>query len=217
MKCLTENLMVPFQWKRQQSIFATPEGDLFHKSIPLKYIAQVFAVMEACYWHRFVVLTKRAKRMARILSDPSFAMRVYDAGVELFGDKFMQRGPDWCSNILVGVSVENQEHMHRAYELVKIPSQMVKILFSSPMLAPINVPKEVMAKLSWVVCSGEVGSKWVEGKPRPCKLEWQIQLGQQCKDAGVPFYLLKKKHRKWVGTMNKAGIDFLGQAKLLVE
>jgi len=44
-------------------------SDLFHKDVPLDYIASVFRVMEEAHWHRFQVLTKRADRLLDLARD----------------------------------------------------------------------------------------------------------------------------------------------------
>src|SRR3972149_3076610 len=59
-------LNIPLKWKNPRMIFVNSMGDLFHNEVPLSFIQQVFEVMKRAYWHRFQILTKRAKR----LSDP---------------------------------------------------------------------------------------------------------------------------------------------------
>ena len=54
----------PLHWKQPSRIFVSSMGDLFHESVPFEWIAKVFYVMAICYWHTFLVLTKRPDRKA---------------------------------------------------------------------------------------------------------------------------------------------------------
>ncbi len=42
-------------------------SDLFHPGVPSRFIDQVFAIMARCHQHRFVILTKRPKRMKQYI------------------------------------------------------------------------------------------------------------------------------------------------------
>jgi protein gp37 len=39
-------------------------SDLYHRDVPLSFIAKVFGVMHQINWHRYQILTKRAERLA---------------------------------------------------------------------------------------------------------------------------------------------------------
>lgn len=58
-----ENLAIPLRWKKPKRIFVNSNSDLFHEAVPFEFIAAVYGVMAACPQHRFVILTKRPKRM----------------------------------------------------------------------------------------------------------------------------------------------------------
>jgi protein gp37 len=62
-------LQKPLGWKKPRSIFVNSMGDLFHENTPDEWIDRVFAVMALCPQHLFIVLTKRADRMAGWFSD----------------------------------------------------------------------------------------------------------------------------------------------------
>ena len=38
-------------------------SDLYHRDVPLSFIAKVFGVMHQINWHRYQILTKRAERL----------------------------------------------------------------------------------------------------------------------------------------------------------
>ncbi|MGW8178159.1 MAG: DUF5131 family protein [bacterium] len=199
-QCRVENLFDPVYWKVRKHVFATPEGDPFHEDVPDEYLHQIFAVMEYCAWHRFIFLSKRHERMVELLSNDSFYRCMVEAGKELFGRAFQSHGvEEWGRNVLIGVSVENQKWLDRRSEVLEyLPHNMTKIIFVSPMLGPMHLSARVKASTQWLVCGGERGGSWCK-KPRPCKLEWQIDLANQYDG---PFFLLRHHDRRWIQKWN---------------
>lgn len=193
-----QDLLEPLKWKTWKTVFVCPEGDLFHKNVPVSFIARVFAVMETCPDHRFVVVTKRAERMKKVVADPSFLWRVHEAGEALLGDQYLDRGRQWGDNILIGVSVGTQDSIHKSLVLPELPASMTKVLFAAPMITPIDVPEPALKVLGWVVCNGERGA-WCN--PRPCKLEWQRDLADQCSEYDIPYFLLRQNDPVWIKKM----------------
>ena len=61
-----EALEIPVSWKKPRVIFVNSMSDLFHKNVPLAFIKQVFAVMQATPKHQFQILTKRAERLVEL-------------------------------------------------------------------------------------------------------------------------------------------------------
>ena len=196
-QCLPSRLLVPLKWKIPRVIFACNEGDLFHRSVSDEFIAMALAVMESCPHHRFILLTKRAERMGSLLSDPRFLLMVSELGYQLLGDSYQNWGTHFGFNILAGVSVEDQDHVHRASILPSLPEAMTKTIFVAPQITHVDLHRFLRAT-GWVVSGGERGCK----NPRPCPLEWQLDLDHQCKRAKVPFFLLRRHDPAWV---KKAG------------
>ena len=58
-RLLPERLEQPLHWRKPMLVFVNSLSDLFHKDLPVEYIARVFATMEKANWHVFQVLTKR--------------------------------------------------------------------------------------------------------------------------------------------------------------
>lgn len=198
---LTDNLLKPMSLQRPRVIFVCPQGDLFHKDIPLQAVAQVLAVIEANPDHCFVLLTKRAREMAEMLCSPALAKAVVEEGSYLFGDSFLLRA-EWGDNILAGVSVEDQKRMdERSKYLLELPTTMMRVIFASPMLEGLRIPTPVKDELHWMVQNRERGSTYA--RPRPCKLEWVHDLKQQCDEAGIPFFTQDRHTKKLVATLGK--------------
>ena len=126
-----DSLEIPLRWKKPQMIFVNSMSDLFHKDVPLKFIQQVFEVMNKAHWHTFQVLTKRAERLAQI-------------------DKCLS----WSSNIWMGVSVESSDYLCRAEQL-KVTNAHIKFLSLEPLLGPLKGLN--LSGIDWVIVGGESG------------------------------------------------------------
>ncbi len=124
-------LEIPLRWKKPQTIFVNSMSDLFHEDVPIGYIRKVFDVMARANWHRFQVLTKRARRLAELSS------RLV-----------------WAPNIWMGVSVENAKYAYRIDELRSAGSS-VKFLSLEPLLGPLSDLD--LHGIDWVIVGGESG------------------------------------------------------------
>lgn len=103
---------------------------------------------------------------------------------------------DWGDgylNVWLGTSVENQEYADRRIPLLLEVPAVVRFLSCEPLLGPIDFRKvpgfnRVGLDLSnwWVIAGGESG---YPGHFRPAELDWFRSLLDQCKTAGVPFFL----------------------------
>ena len=144
-KLIDSQLSVPLRWKKGRRIFVNSMSDLFHESLTFEEIDRVFAVMAACPQHQFQILTKRAKRMAEYLNDPSTDDRVAMAGERLAAEQ------GWCHahedehwplpNVWLGVSVENQQAAERRIPyLLNVPAAL-RFLSCEPLLGPVDLTR----------------------------------------------------------------------------
>jgi len=124
-------LGLPLMWKKPQTIFVNSMSDLFHKNVPVKFIREVFHIMEEAHWHRFQILTKRSDRLLEL--DPLLS---------------------WNSNIWMGVSVENQEYTFRIDHLRRVGAK-IKFISFEPLLGPIHDLN--LRGIDWVIVGGESG------------------------------------------------------------
>lgn len=124
-------LKLPLTWKKPQMIFVNSMSDLFHESVPMEFIQNVFDVMRDASWHTFQVLTKRSKRLIEI-------------------DKII----DWPDNVWTGVSVENSDYLYRIDHLRKTHVQ-IKFLSLEPLLG--TMPNLNLRDIDWVIVGGESG------------------------------------------------------------
>jgi protein gp37 len=78
-------LAEPLGWRTPRRVFVNSMSDLGHARIPRSALARTWAVMALTARHQFQVLTKRPKRLATVLSDPSFARDVAHEATEIIG------------------------------------------------------------------------------------------------------------------------------------
>lgn len=126
-----ERLKQPLTWKKPRIVFVNSMGDLFHQSVPIEFIQEVFAVMRSATSHTFQILTKRSDRL-----------------IEL------DNKLDWPSNVWMGVTVENKDYTFRIEHLRRVNS-VVKFLSLEPLLGP--MPNLNFSNIDWVIVGGESG------------------------------------------------------------
>lgn len=97
---------------------------------------------------------------------------------------------NWTPNIWMGTSVENADYMDRV-DMLRKTSAKIKFLSLEPLLGAL--PNMNLKKIDWVIVGGESGFK-----ARPMKLEWVLDIQEQCQEADVPFFF-----KQWGGKNKK--------------
>lgn len=160
--------------------------DLFHPDIPADFITATFDIMNKRSEAEWVILTKRPERMVEVLF-----------GQE--GDWYLGGG-DYIPNIRLMVTVENQARFDERVPLLLKTWSGPTGVCCEPLLGPINAetylwpfatPDDPLNStlrvrrpaLGLAVCGAESGPN-----RRPFKVEWALDLYEQCRGAGVPFY-----------------------------
>jgi len=198
----------PLRWRAPRRIFVCAHGDLFHENVPDEWIARVFNVMAEAPQHTFQVLTKRARRMRELMSGPKHHKDWHP--------KLWHRSV--LPNVWLGVSAEDQRRAdERIHELRATPAA-IRFLSLEPLLGLIDltrinnvgtVASDALSGLrvdpttgmpfpedkpwhpiDWVIVGGESGSH-----ARVMEESWAASIRQQCKNAGVPFFM-KQMSRK---------------------
>lgn len=160
-----DRIDLPLRWRKPVRIFANSASDLFHESLKLIDIAEIFGVMIAAHHlrgHTFQVLTKRADVMRETLMLEDFwehACVEAERHVMALTDPLDRRrddaraalddyGPDNPPpGIWLGVSVEDQAAAdERIPDLLAIPAA-VRWLSCEPLLGPVD-----LRKYMWPVC-----------------------------------------------------------------
>jgi len=97
----------------------------------------------------------------------------------------------WTHNIWMGVSVEDERVVHRIDDLRRTKAR-VKFLSCEPLIGPL--PHMNLKGIDWVIVGGESGHK-----PRPMKVDWVLDIQEQCEEAQVAFFF-----KQWGGRNKKA-------------
>jgi protein gp37 len=173
-----ERLDQPLHWRKPRRIFVCSMGDLFHEDAIETYHPRIWEAMGAAYWHTFMILTKRPKRMRAALSDTGWLRPT-----------LMNMGtsdPATWKHVWLGVSVEDQATAEeRIPILLRIPAAK-RFVSVEPMLGPVGLNMiwgPWKSELDWVICGAETGPH-----KRRMELAWARDLRWQCAAAGVPFF-----------------------------
>lgn len=78
-------LYLPLSWRIPRRVFVNSMSDVAHPRISRSFAAQMWAVMALTCRHEFLVLSKRPKRLATMLSDPGFADLVAVEASDIIG------------------------------------------------------------------------------------------------------------------------------------
>jgi len=178
----------PGPYKRPGScrplVFVVDMGDLFHELVRRDFIASVSDVIRAREDVDWLILTKRPERM-------------HD-----FCRWYLQHRAPSLGQLWLGVSVEDQHTAEeRVAVLLETPGAVVRWISVEPMLGPVDLTfpidamwddgQEMLAieSLDWVVCGGESGPN-----RRPFDKRWALQLLDQSRAAGTPFFFKQGSH-----------------------
>ena len=133
----------------------------------------------------FAVMRQASWHQFQILTKRSDVLLEMDSEIE------------WPENVWMGVSVENGNYKYRVDDLRKTHAS-VKFLSLEPLLGPL--PKLNLRSIDWVIVGGESGPG-----ARPMEKEWVIDIQQQCKRTGTPFFF-----KQWGGVNKKKNGRRLG-------
>jgi len=216
-----ERFNQPMRWRKPRMIFPCSMGDLFHEDVSNDLLCIIFAIMAQAKQHTFLILTKRPDKMK------SFVINC-GGGVLLSAIKNgLQYSFSWpLSNVWIGVTAENQATAdERIPTLLQIPAA-VRFVSVEPMLGSVDLwpffsvvdkfgepsgPRcdpDGSPAIKWVICGGETGPG-----ARPMDPDWARSLRDQCREAGVPFFMKKMSGgteppsdlmvRQWPGAKSK--------------
>ncbi len=163
----SKELKAPATWRKPSMVFVCSMGDLLHNDVPLEFIREVFAVIKATPQHTYQLLTKRSERLASIAPDLQ-----------------------WPKNLWIGVTVENDDYVHRIEDLAQVPAA-VRFLSCEPLLGPLH--HLILDAVDWVIVGGESGPG-----ARPMNSGWVRDIRDQCTSQEIPFFF-----KQWGGVNKK--------------
>lgn len=227
-RCLPYRLKQPAKLKGHQRVFVNSMSDIFHNRVEYEFIKDIWSVMLANPQHTFMILTKRADRMAETV------------------DLLLRDGLGVLPNIWMGVSAENQQAAdERIPYLLQTPAA-VRFVSCEPLLEPVNLTRIKWAKIpvdpknyvygapapdemwsmrdalshypgdkynkplvgiDWVIVGGESGTR-----ARPMHPNWVRSIRDQCQEANVPFFF--KQWGEWQLTNEREEMKQDGNERL---
>ena len=168
-----KRLELPLHWKKPRRIFVCSMSDLFHKDVPPWFVCKVWQTMRKCPRHTFQILTKRPRRMLRL-------MKTYIADHEI--------GIEPLSNVWLGVSICTPDELWKLDALRACPAA-VRFVSFEPLLADMGTVD--LTGIGQVIVGGESGPN-----ARPMHPDWARSLRDRCRAAGVPFFY--KQNGAWL-------------------
>lgn len=195
-RLLEENLYLPL--RKQKPVVWAVWNDLLHEEVPDSFVDEALAVMAFAERQTFLVLTKRAPRMADYFTDEKTRSRVknhLEEAIRRFGTKqqcwnLNRKLAAWSlligewppRNVWLGVTAEDQKRAEeRLPYLLRIQTANL-FVSAEPLLGPLNLTPWLNG-LKLVIAGGESGPG-----ARPTHPDWLRSLRDQCLKTGASFY-----------------------------
>jgi len=148
----------PLKRKKPTIYFVNSMSDIFHEDMPNEYLDEIFNIIEQTPHHTYQVLTKRADKMFKYLSQREIP-----------------------KNIWLGVTVENRKQGLPRIDKLRQLKASVLFLSVEPLLEDLG---EINLKnIDWVIVGGESGNR-----ARPMEKSWVLNIKQQCENKDIAFF-----------------------------
>ena len=132
-----EKLADPLRWRDPRTVFCVSMGDPFHHDITDAQIAAAFGVMAACPQHMFLLLTKRAERLQKLMTwlGTQTVGALFTAAADEGTEVGALNGITWpLPNVGIGVSIENQATADERIPLLLDTPASVRWVSAEPLL-----------------------------------------------------------------------------------
>jgi protein gp37 len=223
---IESKLEEPLHWREPRRVFVNSMSDLFHESLPFESVALVYAAIYSAgragrAEHTYQILTKRpARRLAFFAWLAKEAHRCHWLIPDFLSTQFGAGLPApyysaWPHpHIWEGVSAEDQPTADERIPLLLQTPAAVRFVSYEPALAAVDFepyfdgPEDRLSVevpgwlggIDWVICGGESGPH-----ARPFDLAWARAARDQCKDAGVAFFMKQVGARPYEEDENALG------------
>jgi protein gp37 len=176
-----EKLDEPLRLRKPSTIGVSLMGDLFHDDVPTRYIDDVLATMGQCPRHLFIVLTKRAERMRKVMSanlrHDAVVAAMHEQGrrIEATWPKaklltqYADRASDGCDfrftawplpNVFLGVSCEDQATADERIPILLDTPAAHRFVSLEPQIGKVDLSRWLRVAWRCSGCGGYFGGKW---------------------------------------------------------
>lgn len=173
----TQRFDEPTKWKTSKRILTCSMSDFFHEDVAGEWRSEAWDIIMRTPQHIYLILTKRPENVPQ---------RIFTHHIEN-GHSFSLEYEWPISNVWLGTTVESRGEKWRVDVLRKIPA-VVRWLSIEPLLGDLGELN--LAGIGWIVCGGESGPG-----ARPMHEDWARSVRDQCKAAGVPFFMKQMAKR----------------------
>ena len=171
-------------------VFCASLSDWLDGEAPIEWLADLLELIHETPNLDWLLLTKRpenwATRIGQIADerDPNWKPSTRFPQISNVA-KFWLTGQLVPQNVWLGVSVENQEQADKRIPILEQIPAKVRFLSVEPQLDHVSfrTPADLL-NIHWVICGGESGQN-----KRPFVVDWGYSLRDQCKEAGVAFFM----------------------------
>lgn len=175
-------------WEEPKRIFTCSMSDFFIEEAD-DWREEAWDVIRKTPHHNWLILTKRPERIKKCLPK--------------------DWGEGW-DNVWLGVSVETQKYMNRAYLLAEIPAK-VRFISAEPLLEELDFTKvpTILDKFHWCIVGGESGNEKGQYMFRECNEAWIEKIITDLKDSQVKVFVkqMGTHLKKQMGLMDRHGGD----------
>lgn len=186
-----DTLAEPLRWRTPRTVFVNSMSDLFHARVPREFLARVWATMAATPQHRYLILTKRPERMARIVGDDFAGGQALLAATTDEATAQTLYDAEWpLPNVELGTSIELDTYVRRADHL-RSTAASVRFLSLEPLLGPL--PLLDLTGIDQIIIGGESGPG-----ARAMDLGWVRELIAMARASGTAIFV-KQMGTVWAG------------------
>lgn len=182
----------PLRWRTPRTVFVNSMSDLFHARVPREFLTRVWATMAATPQHRYLILTKRPERMARIVGDElAGGQALLEAATDEATAQVLYDAEWPLPNVELGTSIELDKYTGRA-DALRDTAAAVRFLSLEPLLGPL--PSLDLTGIDQIIIGGESGPG-----ARSMDLGWVRELIAMARTSGTSIFV-KQLGRAWVGS-----------------
>lgn len=141
-RLLPDRLDIPKRWRKPRGVFVGSMTDVFHPGVPTEYILRMWETMSRCPQHTFMVLTKRPKRMAKVVGALCWSDWNESTGGVPYIDPASEPDPDdWENHYrIVGEEPITMSTSARAANVDQVLVPLIAHVASSTLVVPPTPP-----------------------------------------------------------------------------